>query len=58
LAPHFLFFVIPAEAGIQKRIWEKKALDTRFRGYDAMVGWIFLFGSCSFCSHFAYFRFA
>jgi len=53
-----LFFVIPAEAGIQERIWKKNPLDTRFRGYDRMVAFVSVFGSCSLCSHFAYFRFA
>jgi len=33
-------------------------LDTRFRGYDGMVGFVLVFGSCSLRSHFAYFRFA
>ena len=37
---------------------KKNPLDTRFRGYDGTVGFVFLFGSCSLCSHFAYFRFA
>jgi hypothetical protein len=34
-APNRIFlFVIPVEAGIQKKIQEKNFLDTRFRGYD------------------------
>ncbi len=51
-------FVIPAEAGIQERIWKKNPLDTRFRWYDKMVAVVSVFGSCSLCLHFAYFRFA
>jgi adenylate cyclase len=46
------------EAGIQRSIWEKNLLDTRIRGYDGTFEFVLVFGSCSLCSHFVYFRFA
>jgi hypothetical protein len=56
--PNSLFVVIPAKAGIQKKIWKKNSLDTRFRGYDGRTGFASLFDSDTLGSHFTSFRFA
>jgi hypothetical protein len=54
----FSLFVIPRKQESRINSEMQKLLDIRLRGYDRVVEFIFLVGSCSLCSRFAYFRFA